>query len=298
MAKMHIAYWKLTENPFQNVADTRFAYLGNQYHEAMARLLFLIEQQKTGGILTGPFGVGKSMVLELVRDRLTKTGVADFVQIDAADGASVFIGRMLLRKLGYNPAEAELPQIIETLAEHFSRPQPDEQHLVLAVDEAHLILTPEAAEFLHLLANLTRRDSEGRTVSSAMTMILSGHPELLQKMAVDGALCQRLQVRWEIKPLNEDQTREYIFSRIKVAGGGIDIFDPSVFSILYQASGGLPRLINNICDIALLLAAAARVPKVTGDIMDEAVYEADATNVLDLTIKGQKDFSGQVGRLS
>ena len=283
MAQLHTDYWKLKENPFQNITDIRFAYLGNQYHEALARMLYLIEQKKTGGILTGPFGVGKSMVLELIRDRLQTTQVADYVQIDAAAGAAVFIGRMLLRKLGYNPGEAGLPQIIETLSEHYSRPQPQDRHLVLAIDEAHLILTEEAAEFLHLLANLNRRDEQGRTVSSAMTMILSGHPELLTKLAVDGALCQRLQVRWEMKPLTMKQTREYVYSRMRVVGGDTDIFDECVFEPLYQATGGLPRLINNVCDIALLLAAAANQTHLTENTIKEAIYEADSTNLLDLT---------------
>lgn len=285
---MHIAYWKLSENPFQNVADTRFAYLGNQYHEALARLLFLIEQRKTGGILTGPFGVGKSMVLEMIRDRLQETGNADFVHVDAAAGASVFIGRMLLRKLGYETAGLPLPQIIETLAEHFGRPQQQARHVVLAIDEAHLILTPESAEFLHLLANLTRRDVHGRTISSALTMILCGHPELLDKLAVDGALCQRLQVRWEIAPLTAEQAKEYVISRLRVAGGEAWTFADECFAPLYQAAGGLPRLINNICDIALLLGAATQARHITARIMQEAIHETDATSLRDLTIKAMR----------
>ena len=280
---MHISYWKLSENPFQNVTDTRFAYLGDQYREALARLLYLVEQRKSGGVLTGPYGVGKSMVLQLLGDRIEDENLGLVIQADGSGGGTLALARLLLRRLGYANTVYDTSQALDILHEHFAKPQANPYYLVLTLDEAHLILNPQAAEFLHLLTNVRRRNQEGRATSPALTMILSGHPELMDKLTEDGALCQRLQLSWEMQPLSESQTMEYVHSRIRVAGGDIWTFDQSVFPELYKATAGLPRLINNVCDVALVLGAAEEAEHITLEILQEAIRESRAMDVVKLT---------------
>ena len=280
---MHISYWKLNENPFQNVTDTRFAYLGDQYREALARLLYLVEQRKTGGVLAGPYGVGKSMVLELLGDRIREDDLGQFIQSDGSGGGTLALARLVLRRLGYANLVYDTSQALDIMTEHFAKPHAEPDHLILAVDEAHLMMNTQAAEFLHLLTNVRRRDAEGRATSPAVTLILSGHPELAEKLVGDGALRQRLQMSWTLTALTAGQTMEYVHYRIRVAGGDIWTFEESVFPELFEATAGLPRLINNVCDVALVLGAAEEAERITPEIMREAIAESSAMDVVKMT---------------
>ena len=89
--------------------------------------------------------------------------------------------------------------------------------------------------------------------------------------------------------MNEAQTAEYVHFRIRVAGGDIWTFEPDSLAELYRASGGIPRVVNNICDIALLLGSAANAAKVTVDVMRQAIEETSAPNLRDLTLKRETE---------
>ena len=283
---MYISYWNFRENPFQSVADTRFAYLSDQHREALARLLFLVEGRKLGGVLVGPFGVGKSMILELLADKVRQRGGIQFLHVDASSGSSLALAKIILRRLGCVEPVADVASAVEMLAQLCVEGRTTFSYLVLALDEAHLLQDAGAMEFLHLLTNVRTRRADGSLGGPAVTLLLSGHPELLEKTAADGALCQRLQLTWELKPFQEAQTAEYVHFRIRVAGGDIWAFEPDSLVELHQASGGLPRIINNICDIALVLGASVRAPRVSIKLMRQAALEARATSLRDMALQG------------
>lgn len=282
------SYWNLRDSAFENVADTRFAYLADQHREGLARLVYIAEGHKLGGVLVGPFGVGKSMILELLGERVRKRGVARFLHLDASSAGTLALARVLLRRLGNSDSIYDITQALEVLAEVCGE-ESAASHLVVAVDEAHLLQDESSLEFLHLLTNLRVRRKDGSLGRSAVTLVLAGHPELLEKVAADGALRQRLQLVWSLQPLNEAQTVEYVHFRIRVAGGDIWTFEPDSLAELYRASGGIPRVVNNICDIALLLGSAANAAKVTVDVMRQAIEETSAPNLRDLTLKRETE---------
>ena len=117
------------------------------------------------------------------------------------------------------------------------------------------------------------RRHDGTPVATAITILLAGHHDLMQHMASEPSLAQRFQFNWRLEPLNDRQVIEYVQHRIRAAGGDIWIFDESALQELYEASQGLPRLINNICDTAMLIGCAMHASRITGDVMHQAISE-------------------------
>ncbi len=272
---MYIAYWNLRENPFQNVADTRFAYLSNQHKEGLARLLYLIDGRKLGGILCGPYGVGKSMILELMAEKTRDNPAVKHLHVDATPMGVLPMVKQLLSQLGHKRDVSSFPDALDTLQEVFSDTDADFEHAVMAVDEAQLLRDGEAFEFLHLLSNLRNMRGQGRG-ETAVTIILAGHHDLLSKVREEPAFCQRMQLAWQLDPLSVEQTVEYVHHRMRAAGGDIWVFDEEAIREVHHASGGLPRHINNICDISLLLGCASKISKIDRSIMQQAISEVNS----------------------
>lgn len=270
---MHFQYWGLRERPFQNSTDTRFAYLSEQHREGLARLLYLVEEQKLGGTLTGPYGVGKSMVMELLADKVRNRPGTLYIQIDAPPVNTLAFAKQFIARLGHRQPIDDLAAALDIIQALFAEDNPATRHLVLTIDEAQMLRETASFEFLHLLSNIRARRHDGTPVATAITILLAGHSDLMQHMASEPSLAQRFQFNWRLEPLNDRQVIEYVQHRIRAAGGDIWIFDEGALQELYEASQGLPRLINNICDTAMLIGCAMHASRITGDVMHQAIAE-------------------------
>ena len=271
---MYLEFWNLREHPFQNVDDTRFAYLSDQHHEGLARLVYLVQNRKLGGVLTGPYGVGKTMVIEILAQQLRKEKDTRFTRIDYFPGTCAGLARYLLSAMGYG--DDTLGQVSEALdaVRILRADQKNLVHNTLVIDEAQTITDPDVYNLLHVLMNLTLLDDQDRAKGVAFTVILAGYNDMTYLLAKDESLCQRLQMCWHLEPLNAKQVLEYVQHRIRVAGGDIWVFEPEAINELAVASEGIPRKINNICDVALMLGYAANVPKIDVSLMRQAVQDA------------------------
>jgi general secretion pathway protein A len=273
---MYVQYWGLREQPFQNIADTRFAYLSDQHKEGLARLLYLVEEQKLGGTLVGPYGVGKSMVIELLAEKVRGKNGEIYLQLDAPPSGTLALAKQIVARLGHNQPIYDLSGALESIQNCFSESNPHAVHMVLVIDEAQMLRETASYEFLHLLSNMRIRRRDGSLGATAVTLLLVGHQDLVEHLAGEPSLSQRLQLFWRLEPLNDQQAIEYVQHRMRAAGGDIWIFEePALFEV-YQASQGLPRLINNICDTALLIGSAMQVPRVSGDVMRQAIAEVQS----------------------
>ncbi len=270
---MYNSYWNLREKPFQNVPDPRFAYLSDQHHEGLARLIYLVTSHKLGGVLTGPYGVGKSMVLELLAQRIRTDGQSRYLCVEILPGETLGLARQLLSFLGRAQPIPDMTAVIEIVRATCHDPKAAFQHTVLAIDEAHLIKDHTTYEFLHMLTNLSVLGRDLTPQYPAFTLILSGHMDLTRNLAPFESLCQRLQLVWTLEPLTEAQTQEYLQHRIRTAGGDIWMFAEDALPAIYAASQGLPRLINNLCDVALMLGCAAQSRTIGKSLIEQASRE-------------------------
>lgn len=272
---MYVAYWNLRERPFQNIANTRFAYLSEQQREGLARLIYVVEERKLGGVLAGPYGVGKTMILELLAEKIRERTNATLIQLDAPPSNTMALARQILLKLGSTAPVYDTAQALNAIQEHLADSNPP-PHLVIIVDEAQLLRDQETFEFLHLLCNMRVRHRDGRLGDNGITLILAGHQNLNQQLAADTSLSQRLQFFWQLDPLDERQTMEYIQHRMRSAGGDVWTFDEAALADVYVYTQGLPRLINNLCDVALLIGCASGADHVSPEIVRQAAREIQA----------------------
>lgn len=273
---MYVHYWNLREKPFQNVTDVRFAYLAEQHQEGLARLIYLARNQKIGGVLIGPYGVGKSMILELFAQNIRADNNSKFLDISMMPGETMALARRILEFTGYSGDVNNMTESLAALQSTVGNLKNEFPHTVLAIDEAQLIVDTATWQFLHLLTNITAPSKKETPLRNAFTLILCGHTDLTNHLKLYQALAQRMQLVWKLEPLAENQTIEYIQQRIRAAGGDIWIFSDDAMRAIYHASNGLPRLINNLCDTALLLGCAGKLPKVTRDIAEQAATDSQS----------------------
>lgn len=273
---MYLEYWNLKHEPFQNVTDVRFAYLSDQHREGLARLVYLVKSRKLGGALVGPFGVGKSMVLELLQEYMAGQPQTRFFRFDALPGGVMVLARQILDQFNFNTPPSSVAEAL-TLVRAFCLDSRNAfVHGVLMIDEAQMIRDPDAFDFIHLLTNIRVPAREAPGECPAFTVILAGHSKLADDINSHESLQQRLQLVWRLAPLDQNQCFQYVQHRMRVAGGDIWVFDEAALAEVYSGSRGLPRIINNICDISLLLGQASGQPRVNRDIVLQAIQDVQA----------------------
>ncbi len=270
---MYNTYWNLREKPFQNVPDPRFAYLSDQHHEGLARMIYLVDGNKLGGVLTGAYGVGKSMVLELLAQKIRADQKSRYLCVEILSGETIGMARQILAFIGQPQNVPDMTAVIEIIRANCHDPKAAFKHTVLAIDEAHLINDAKTYEFLHMLTNLSVLGRDLTPIHPAFTILLSGHPDLTLRLTPYESLRQRLQMVWRLEPLTQTQTLEYIQHRIRTAGGDIWIFEENAITEIFKVTIGLPRLINNICDVALMLGYAAHASKITPELIKQSAAE-------------------------
>ena len=286
---MYVHYWNLREKPFQNVTDARFVYLAEQHQEGLARLIYLAKNQKIGGVLVGPYGVGKSMILELLAQNIRADNNSKYVDISMMPGETMALARRILEFTGHSGKVNDMTGALENLQAMVGNPKNEFPPTVLAIDEAQLIVDTATWQFLHLLTNITAPSMNQNPPRNAFTLILCGHIDLTNHLKLYQALAQRMQLVWKLDPLAENQTVEYIQQRIRAAGGDIWIFSDDAMRAIHRMANGLPRLINNICDTALMLACAGKLQKVTKEIAEQAATDSQS----DLLAKNNNQQAGE-----
>ena len=266
---MYLKYWNLNEEPFRQIATDRMVFMSMQYREGLARLFYLFDQKRTAGMITGPYGVGKTLTFEFLRRRALRDK-AQVIQIDAIPNGSLPMARHILRCLGLPDAASTLAEALMTLQVHARQPAPRLKHTLLLVDEAQQLIEGDGFYLVHYLCNL--RIGEGGE-EPLFTTIIAGTDLLREAMKAQDSLRRRIQLDWRLNPLSERETVEYVQHHIAIAGGDIWIFTNEALAAVYTYSRGIPRSINNVCDTALMLGYAAQARVVDNRIVAQAAHD-------------------------
>ena len=260
---MYEEYWGLTEKPFENTADYRFLYYSSQHAEAFSRLTYAINEQKGTALLTGVFGCGKTVIAQALIGSLNKAKY-EIAFIVNPQVSSVELLREIIYDLGIKDNLPTLKtDIMHLLDERLHNNMDDGKNTVVIIDEAHLIEDKLIFEELRLLLNLQYKNK------FLLTLVLLGQPELKEKINNIKQLQQRISIKYHLTGLESQETAKYIQHRLEVAGAAKKIFNDKVFDAIYDGSGGIPRRINQICDMALLIGMS----KKQGFIDDKTISE-------------------------
>jgi general secretion pathway protein A len=266
---MYLSFFGLNEKPFAITPDPRYLYLSERHAEALAHLLYGINE--SGGFiqLTGEVGTGKTTVVRTLLSRVPHH--ADVAVILNPRVTPVEFLLTICEELGLGIAEADrdsVKQMVDALNRRLLAAHAEGRRIIVIVDEAQN-LTPEVLEQVRLLTNLET------PTQKLLQIILIGQPELRELLDRTELrqLAQRITGRYHLEPLSQEETRGYVRHRLRVAGAGEEIFTASALTTVHRVSAGIPRVINVTCDRALLGAYTQETRKVTPSLVRRAAGE-------------------------
>lgn len=267
---MYNEYWGLTEKPFENTANARFLYYTPQHEEAFSRLTYAVNEEKGAALLTGVFGCGKTVIAQALIGSLNKAKY-EVAFIVNPQLSHVELLREIVYDLGIRESLPTLKtDIMHLLNERLLQNMDDGKNTVVIIDEAHLIEDKVIFEELRLLLNLQEKNK------FLLTLIFLGQPELKEKIKNIKQLEQRISVKYHLSGLDPAQTAKYIQYRLEVASVTRNIFEDESLDAIYDSSGGIPRRINQICDMALLTAFGRKQQTVNRQTIDEVIEDFEA----------------------
>ncbi|MCM8781024.1 MAG: AAA family ATPase [Candidatus Omnitrophica bacterium] len=245
---MYLGYWELKEKPFENTPDPRFLYYSALHKEALARLLYAVRERKGAALLTGEYGSGKTLLSRVLWNELQQENRYSSVFILNPRLSSLeFIQEITHQLSAGEQLSANKLELFHTLHKLLYAAHNSGRHSVIVIDEAQAIQNMDIFEELRLLLNFQLDDA------FLLSIVLLGQPELRNIIAGIPQLTQRMAVRYHLSALNETETKEYVQHRLSVAGAKKELFDEEAYKEIWFCSLGIPRRINTICDLALLI---------------------------------------------
>ncbi len=259
---MYLKHFRLRDRPFKLTQDLSY-YFGPPHQIPLNELCYSIEEEQGVAILIGAHGMGKSTVLKRLLLSLP-TNLNGLMMSDNSLSGESLVGQ-LASMLRVRAAKNQ-PQL---LADHLKNQLLRGRKLVLLLDEAQA-LTPRQLEEVRFLTNL---EHQGRRLAE---IVLSGPPALRDRLQLPelAGLRQRVAVQSTVEPLSAPQTDSYIRHRLRVAGTDEPLFDAAAVAAVFDKTGGVPRLINLLCDRALVAAFARGLKRV-----DLAVVQAAEVDI-------------------
>jgi general secretion pathway protein A len=265
---MYNAFFGFEENPFSLSPDPAFLYRSPQHEEALANLIYGVQSRKGFIVLTGEVGTGKTTMLECLRDYLEAQRVEFAFVFNSRVTPEQFF-EMIAYDLDLRCQRTSKTEVLIALNDLLLQQAHHGRTTVLIIDEAHN-LEWEVLEEIRMLGNLENR--RGKLIQ----VILAGQPELDRKLDAPNLrqLKQRIVLRCSLDPFTEEQTTEYILSRLAKAGMPEQtVFPLEVLSEVHARSQGIPRIINAICDNLLLTAFAMESRVATLHMLDEVCQD-------------------------
>jgi general secretion pathway protein A len=266
---MYLRFFGLNEKPFAITPDPRYLYLSERHAEALAHLLYGINE--AGGFiqLTGEVGTGKTTVVRTLLSRVPHH--ADVAVILNPRVTPVEFLLTICEELGLGIPDADrdsVKQMVDALNRRLLSGHAEGRRIIVIVDEAQN-LSADVLEQVRLLTNLET------PTHKLLQIILIGQPELRELLDRTELrqLAQRITGRYHLEPLSREETLGYVRHRLRVAGAVEDIFTPSALAEVHRLSGGIPRVINVTCDRALLGAYTQETRKVSSGLVRLAAGE-------------------------
>lgn len=288
MLPIYCGHFGLTREPFNITPDPNFLYMSVSHREALAQLVYGIKARRGFVVLTGEVGTGKTTMIQCLLDELnstTKTALIFNMVVSPKD-----LLRYVCEKFGlvdHHESLKEIHDYVSLLERFLLESYRKGENVALIIDEAQNLST-EVLENVRLLSNFETAQDK------LLQILLVGQPELGVRLNASELrqIKQRVALRHHLTPLSYADCEKYIAKRLEIAGGSISLFGPKAIDAVHKYSGGIPRLVNIICDNALLTVYALRKDKVEAGMIAEVAQDLQltvspvfATNPVDLNVE-------------
>ena len=264
---MYLEHFGLEEPPFRLSPDPHFLFLSKHHARAKAYLESTVVLEDGFVIITGEVGSGKTTLVKCFMEALGEDVIYAHIAQTLITPVQFLQG--VLADFGFKPFRMRKAELLDTLNHFLVEQYSAGKKVLLIVDEAQN-LSRHVLEEIRLLSGIeTSKDK-------VLRIILAGQPELNTILDADNMrqLVQRARLRFHLGPLSESESRDYVTHRLRVAGAGnSQVFEEETLPVIYRFSGGIPRLINTLCDTAMLCAFAEDRQIVTLEDIDAAVQE-------------------------
>lgn len=264
---MYLEQFGLKDKPFEQSPDSRFLYASEQHARALASIKFAIAIRDPFVVITGEIGSGKTTILNRVLGELESDVVA--ARVTHTRLTDVQLLQMVLIEFGFEPFRKGKAELVTLLRRFIEKQAAAERHVVIAVDEAQNL----AASVLEELRLLTCIETE---YAKLVTVVLLGQPQLAKLLDAPELeqLRQRCRLRFHIDELTCEEVGAYLRHRMSVAGGDYDrAFAPGIDEIIHRHTNGVPRLINLLCDTALIGCVLEGQQQVSAALLENVVRE-------------------------
>jgi type II secretory pathway predicted ATPase ExeA len=264
---MYQSYWQLEARPFDHSADARFYYPGPSHQAALLKLRYVVEARRGAALLAGESGLGKTLVVQsLLRqlgDSLRPRVHLVFPQMPAEQ----WLAYLAVELTGSTAAAGNsIDHSLRRIEQHLTEGAKAGRHAVIAIDEAQLLRSAHLLETIRLLLNL-----EYNALPLA-TILLVGQTGAALDVARSPQLDERLAVKCLLARLTQEETAAYVRHRLAAAGAKQPVFDESALDEIHTLTHGIPRRINRLCDLALLVGYGEEL-KVLGRSQMAAIHE-------------------------
>lgn len=266
---MYLSYFGLQEKPFSISPNPHYLFLSERHKEALAHLTYGLGEDGGFVLLTGEVGTGKTTITRNMLEQLPENTQVAMIHNPALSELELLASICDELSIDYDAKNATLKSLTDVIKKHLEANHNAGGHTILIIDEAQL-LAPDVLEQLRLLTNIETNHKK------LLQIVLIGQPELqaLLKRNELRQLAQRITARYHLLPLTQGQTAAYIKHRLHIAGCDKGIFSLDAMQTVHQLTGGVPRLMNLVCERALVGAFAKQQLVVDSKIVEKSATEA------------------------
>jgi type II secretory pathway predicted ATPase ExeA len=243
----YLEYYDLKEHPFSNVVDSRFYYSSRQQSDALVKLKYAVDTRKGLAVVIGGIGTGKTTLARRFLEELDENSYeAALLVVVHSTVSSEWLFKKFAIQLGVKDLKEDKVELLTQIYKRLYEINDEGKKAIVMIDEVQMLNSKEIMEEFRGLLNM--EVSEGKMLN----FVFFGLPELEDVLSLDEPLKQRVAIKIRLRAFSEEDAKDYINHRLKVAGCNKEIFAEEAIRSIYQYTQGIARRINTVCDNALL----------------------------------------------